>query len=98
MVAGLLGPSHLEEASVAVYGRGSAECFHCARNQNILKCVQATAALDHKSEARFQRVLETQFESSTIICVAHRLENLQWCNTRVVMAQGNVVAITSLRK
>ena len=94
----MLGPCDFEEAGVVVYGRGSTECHHDAPNQNILKCVQATAALDHKSEARFQRVLETQFESSTIICVAHRLENLQWCNTRVVMAQGNVVAVTSLRK
>jgi ABC-type multidrug transport system fused ATPase/permease subunit len=57
---------------------------------------QATATLDQVTEARFQRVISTQLHAATIVCIAHRLENFRWCNLRIEMSQGKVVAITNL--
>ena len=52
--------------------------------------LQATAALDEATEAHFHHVLEQQLQASTIVCIAHRLESLRWCHTRVEMGQVSV--------
>jgi ABC-type multidrug transport system fused ATPase/permease subunit len=67
------------------------------QSPGLSRLVQATAALDQHTEARFQSVLDARFASSTIVCVAHRVENLRWCNMRVEMGEGKVVSVTRLR-
>ncbi len=57
---------------------------------------EATAALDEKTEALFQRVLEEKFADTTILCIAHRLETLRWCKTRMEMSNGKLVSISQL--
>ena len=58
---------------------------------------EATAALDEKTEELFQRVLEEKFVDTTIICIAHRLETLRWCKTRIEMSNGSVASISDLQ-
>ncbi len=57
---------------------------------------EATSALDEKTEQLFQRVLEEKFVDCTIVCIAHRLETLRWCRTRVEMDKGKLLSITQL--
>jgi ABC-type multidrug transport system fused ATPase/permease subunit len=62
----------------------------------VLLLDEATAALDEKTEALFQRVLEEKFADTTILCIAHRLETLRWCKTRMEMSNGKLVSISQL--
>ncbi len=57
---------------------------------------EATSSLDEKTEAMFQRVLEEKFADTTIFCIAHRLETLRWCRTRIEMGGGKLISITNL--
>lgn len=57
---------------------------------------EATSALDEKTEQLFQKVLEDKFVDCTIVCIAHRLETLRWCRTRIEMDRGKLLSITQL--
>jgi ABC-type multidrug transport system fused ATPase/permease subunit len=59
----------------------------------ILALDEATSALDQKTEVLFQKVLEEKFENTTILCIAHRLETLRWCRTRIEMGTGKLLSI-----
>jgi ATP-binding cassette subfamily B protein len=66
------------------------------KKPKVLCLDEATASLDAKTEAQFQKVLETSFEDTTIICIAHRIDTLRWCRTRIEMQQGKLVGITAV--
>jgi ABC-type multidrug transport system fused ATPase/permease subunit len=66
------------------------------KKPSILFLDEATASLDAKTEAHFQQVLEEKFVDSTIFCIAHRLETLSWCRTRVEMGSGKLKSISSI--
>jgi ABC-type multidrug transport system fused ATPase/permease subunit len=57
---------------------------------------EATASLDTKTEALFQKVLETSFADSTIVCIAHRIDTLRWCRTRIEMGQGKLLSMNAV--
>jgi ATP-binding cassette subfamily C (CFTR/MRP) protein 1 len=42
------------------------------RRAKILVMDEATASVDYETEARIQKVLKTEFEKSTVFCIAHR--------------------------
>jgi ATP-binding cassette subfamily C (CFTR/MRP) protein 10 len=65
--------------------------------QPKLLCLdEATASLDAATEALFQNVLETNFSSATIVCIAHRIDTLKWCRTRIEMQQGRILRVSSI--
>jgi ATP-binding cassette subfamily C (CFTR/MRP) protein 1 len=66
------------------------------KKPSVLFLDEATASLDAKTESHFQKVLETKFVDATIFCIAHRLETLRWCRTRVEMGKGKLLSITTL--
>ncbi len=55
---------------------------------------EATSALDQTTEVLFQKVLEEKFLGATIMCIAHRLETLKWCRTRIEMGTGKLLSIS----
>jgi ABC-type multidrug transport system fused ATPase/permease subunit len=57
---------------------------------------EATASLDSKTEALFQQVLETSFSDATIVCIAHRIDTLKWCRTRIEMRSGKLLSVTAV--
>ncbi len=57
---------------------------------------EATASLDKTTEELFQKVLETSFADSTIVCIAHRTDTLRWCRTRIEMRQGKLWSINAV--
>jgi ABC-type bacteriocin/lantibiotic exporter with double-glycine peptidase domain len=62
----------------------------------VLFLDEATSALDEQTETLFQRVLEEKLSDTTIFCIAHRLETLRWCRTRIEMGNGKLLSITDL--
>ena len=66
------------------------------KKPSVLFLDEATASLDEKTEAHFQKVLEEKFVDATIFCIAHRLETLSWCRTRIEMGKGKLLSITSI--
>jgi ABC-type multidrug transport system fused ATPase/permease subunit len=63
------------------------------KQPKVLCLDEATASLDAKTEALFQKVLEENFADATILCIAHRTDTLKWCRTRIVMQEGRVLRI-----
>ena len=66
------------------------------KRPKILCLDEATASLDAKTEALFQKVLETSFTDSTIACIAHRIDTLRWCRTRIEMRQGKMLSMNDV--
>ena len=66
------------------------------KRPKILCLDEATASLDAKTEALFQKVLETSFTDSTIACIAHRIDTLRWCRTRIEMSQGKMLGMNAV--
>ena len=66
------------------------------KRPKILCLDEATASLDAKTEALFQKVLETSFTDSTIVCIAHRIDTLRWCRTRIGMSQGKMPGMNAV--
>jgi ABC-type multidrug transport system fused ATPase/permease subunit len=60
----------------------------------LLALDEATSALDQSTEVLFQRVLMEKFQETTIFCIAHRLETLSWCRTRIEMGTGKLLSIS----
>ena len=66
------------------------------KRPKILCLDEATASLDAKTEALFQKVLETSFTDSTIVCIAHRIDTLRWCRTCIEMSQGKMPGMNAV--
>jgi ABC-type multidrug transport system fused ATPase/permease subunit len=66
------------------------------KNPALLALDEATANLDQKTEAWFQKVLEEKFKDATILCVAHRLETLRWCRTKIEIGSGKLLSISDI--
>ena len=62
-------------------------------NPALLALDEATANLDEQTEKVFQKVLEEKFKDATILCVAHRLETLRWCRTKIEIGAGKLLSI-----
>jgi ATP-binding cassette subfamily B protein RtxE len=63
----------------------------------LLALDEATSALDQQTEVLFQKVLEEKFQGATILCIAHRLETLRWCRTRIEMGAGKLLSISDFK-
>jgi kynureninase len=76
--------------------RGSQVCLArvLLKQPALLALDEATSALDQTTEVLFQRVLEEKFQETTILCIAHRLETLRWCRTRIEMGTGKLLSIS----
>ena len=63
------------------------------KNPALLALDEATANLDEQTEKVFQKVLEEKFKDATILCVAHRLDTLRWCRTKIEIGAGKLLSI-----
>lgn len=61
------------------------------RNAPILLMDEATAALDAQTEAEIQGTLEKLAAERTVICVAHRLSTLTWCDEILFIQDGLII-------
>ncbi|OQS04163.1 ATP-binding Cassette (ABC) Superfamily [Thraustotheca clavata] len=60
------------------------------RDARIVVMDEATAAIDHATDLTLQRVIRTEFASSTVLTIAHRLDTILDCDRILVFDCGRV--------
>jgi len=63
--------------------------------QPKLICLDATN-LDAATDVLFQSVLATDFSAATIVYIAHRIDTLKWCRTRIEMEGGKILRVSDI--
>ncbi|CAK4504851.1 unnamed protein product [Aphanomyces euteiches] len=61
------------------------------RKARIVVMDEATAAIDHETDQNLQRVIRTEFASSTVLTIAHRLDTVCDSDRILVFDQGRLV-------
>ncbi|RHY33724.1 hypothetical protein DYB32_001466, partial [Aphanomyces invadans] len=65
------------------------------RQARIVVMDEATAAIDHETDQNLQRVIRTEFASSTVLTIAHRLDTVLDADRILVFDQGRLVQCDS---
>lgn len=65
------------------------------KGAKILIMDEATASIDYETDAKIQQVLQNEFQSSTVLTIAHRIETILHCDKILVMSLGQVVQYES---
>ncbi|KAJ7054729.1 multidrug resistance-associated ABC transporter [Mycena amicta] len=65
-------------------------CRALVKNSPIIILDEATSSVDVESDANIQRTIRTEFASSTLLCIAHRLNTIAYYDRILVMDQGEV--------
>ena len=65
------------------------------RNTRILVVDEATANVDHRTDAKIQNTLRNSFSTQTVISIAHRLNTVIDYDRIVVMDGGKIVEVDS---
>ncbi|KAH9123527.1 hypothetical protein LEN26_009923, partial [Aphanomyces euteiches] len=61
------------------------------RRARIVVLDEATAGIDHETDALLQQVVRTEFASSTVLTIAHRLDTVLDSDRIMVLDQGQLV-------
>lgn len=51
-------------------------CRALVKNSKIIVLDEATSSVDVETDAKLQRTIQTEFMSSTLLCIAHRLNTI----------------------
>ncbi|CAK5271106.1 unnamed protein product [Mycena citricolor] len=65
-------------------------CRALVKNSPIIVLDEATSSVDVETDAKLQRTIRTEFASSTLLCIAHRLNTIAYYDRILVMDQGQV--------
>ncbi|KAK0186449.1 multidrug resistance-associated ABC transporter [Armillaria mellea] len=60
------------------------------KNSRIIILDEATSSVDVETDAKLQRTIQTEFSSSTVLCIAHRLNTIAYYDRIMVMDAGKV--------
>jgi ATP-binding cassette subfamily C (CFTR/MRP) protein 1 len=61
-----------------------------AKNSRIIVLDEATSSVDVETDSKLQRTIQTEFEGSTLLCIAHRLNTIAYYDRVLVMDAGQV--------
>ncbi|KAL0958936.1 hypothetical protein HGRIS_014252 [Hohenbuehelia grisea] len=65
-------------------------CRALVKNSRIIVLDEATSSVDVETDAKIQRTVQTEFASSTLLCIAHRLNTIAYYDRVLVMDNGQV--------
>jgi len=65
-------------------------CRALVKNSKIIVLDEATSNVDVETDAKLQRTIQTEFASSTLMCIAHRLNTIVYYDRILVMDGGKV--------
>ncbi|KAF7798058.1 hypothetical protein EIP86_009270 [Pleurotus ostreatoroseus] len=65
-------------------------CRALIKNSTIIVLDEATSNVDVETDAKLQRTIQTEFASSTLLCIAHRLNTIVYYDRILVMDAGKV--------
>ncbi|KAJ7591654.1 multidrug resistance-associated ABC transporter [Mycena floridula] len=60
------------------------------KNSRIIILDEATSSVDVETDSKLQRTIQTEFASSTLLCIAHRLNTIAYYDRILVMDAGKV--------
>jgi len=64
-------------------------------NKSLPISDEATASVDYKTDAAIQEAIATEFNDTTLIIVAHRLQTIMACDKILVLDSGKLVEFDS---
>lgn len=65
-------------------------CRALVKNSKVIILDEATSNVDVETDAKLQRTIQTEFASSTLLCIAHRLNTIVYYDRILVMDGGKV--------
>ncbi|RPD65442.1 multidrug resistance-associated ABC transporter [Lentinus tigrinus ALCF2SS1-7] len=65
-------------------------CRALVKNSRIIVLDEATSSVDVETDAKVQRTIQAEFSSSTLLCIAHRLNTIVYYDRILVMDAGRV--------
>ncbi|KAK7682822.1 hypothetical protein QCA50_014206 [Cerrena zonata] len=65
-------------------------CRALIKNSKIIVLDEATSNVDVETDAKLQRTIQSEFASSTLLCIAHRLNTIVYYDRILVMDAGKV--------
>ncbi|KAF4621625.1 hypothetical protein D9613_012586 [Agrocybe pediades] len=65
-------------------------CRALVKNSKIIVLDEATSNVDVETDAKLQRTIQTEFATSTLLCIAHRLNTIAYYDRVMVMDEGKV--------
>ncbi|KAF7982734.1 hypothetical protein HWV62_26606 [Athelia sp. TMB] len=95
---GMSSPSkweaHSSTLSGSNYSAGEKQllalCRALVKNSRIIVLDEATSSVDVETDAKLQKTIQTEFASSTLLCIAHRLNTVAYYDRVLVMDRGEV--------
>ncbi|KAG5729874.1 Multidrug resistance-associated protein 1 [Termitomyces sp. T112] len=65
-------------------------CRALVKNSRVIILDEATSSVDVETDAKLQRTIKKEFASSTLLCIAHRLNTIAYYDRVLVMDAGKV--------
>ncbi|KAI0700341.1 multidrug resistance-associated ABC transporter [Cytidiella melzeri] len=65
-------------------------CRALIKNSRVIVLDEATSNVDVETDAKLQQTIQTEFASSTLLCIAHRLNTIVFYDRILVMDAGRV--------
>ncbi|CAI2162126.1 5755_t:CDS:10 [Funneliformis geosporum] len=65
------------------------------KRSKVIIMDEATASIDFSMDEKIQKMIRTEFEDCTVLCIAHRLRTVIDCDRILVIDQGKVVEFDS---